>query len=447
MAYTSKPDYSVPPMIIGYNLVMVLMLVLFWPIWVPAVVFRKKHRRTFFKRMYMQPISGNETGPAGTRPRIWIHALSVGEVLSAEPLVKALSQKHGAGELIFTASTQTGFEMATRVIAPRVGQLRHFPYDTLFSVNHALKVVRPRQVVIVETDIWPNFLYLLNKRRIPVHLVNARLSDRSFRGYRRIAFLMGPLLSVFGRICVQTDSDRTRFRKLGVPENKLVTVGNIKFDQAPVGICANALKQFPDKLVLSADRPIWVAGSTHEGEERILSTAYRRVLASGIDPVLIVAPRDPGRAREVCDLFNRSGVDALTMAQIETQKESARVVVIDRIGILRQLYAFADVAFVGGSLVEAGGHNPLEPASVAKPILFGPHTDDFRWICQTLENAGGAIRVSDPDQLADKVSQLLVDSEENGRVGRRAHEVFVNNRGAVGRTIAVLEERIDRRQP
>jgi 3-deoxy-D-manno-octulosonic-acid transferase len=390
--------------------------------------------------MYMEPFFGNDAGPAGNQPRIWIHALSVGEVLSAEPLVKALSRKHGARALVFTASTRTGFEMATRVIAPHVGKLRHFPYDTLFSVNHALNVIRPRQVVIVETDIWPNFLYLLNKRRIPVHLVNARLSDRSFRGYQRIAFLMGPLLSVFDRICVQTDSDRRRFRKLGVPENKLVAVGNIKFDQAPVDVSANALNQLSEKLCLSADRPIWVAGSTHDGEERILLHAYQRVLASGIDPVLIVAPRDPGRAGEVCNLFNLSGVDARTMARMETQKEPARVVVIDRIGILRPLYAFADVAFVGGSMVEAGGHNPLEPASVAKPILFGPHTDDFRWICQTLETAGGAIRVVDPDQLADKVSQLMSNPEENGRVGRRAYEVFVDNRGAVARTVAALED-------
>jgi 3-deoxy-D-manno-octulosonic-acid transferase len=447
MAYTLRHEFSVASMIIGYNLVMALVIVLFWPIWVPVIGFREKHRRSFLNRLYMAPLSGSHTEPDRSVTRIWIHALSVGEVLSAEPLVKALSRKHGARSLIFTASTQTGFETATRVIAPHVGWLRHFPYDTVFSVNRALNVINPRQVVIVETDIWPNFLNGLNKRRIPVHLVNARLSDRSFRGYTRIAFIMGPLLSVFGRICVQTDSDRVRFQALGVPDDKLATVGNIKFDQAPVCVSICELNQLAEKLRLSANLPVWVAGSTHEGEERLLSDAYRRVLAAGVDPVLIVAPRDPGRARAVCNMFNRSGVDARTMEQIERQKESARVVVIDRIGILRQLYALADVAFVGGSLVDAGGHNPLEPASVAKPILFGPHTDDFRWICQTLETTGAAIRVFDSDQLADKVCQLVLDKKENGRVGRRAHEVFVNNRGAVRRTMAVLDERIDRRQP
>lgn len=425
-------------MIFCYNVVMAIAIFLLWPVWVPLVWFRKKHRHTFFKRLFMEALPRNDTAPADVHGPIWIHALSVGEVLSAEPLVKALSQKYGAQALIFSASTQSGFETATRVIAPHVGELRHFPYDTFFSVNRALKVINPRRVVIVETDIWPNFLNRLSQCRIPVHLVNARLSDRSFQGYKRIGFLMAPLLSIFGRICVQTDSDRARFMDLGVPDERLATVGNIKFDQAPVSVSAEDLNQLSERLSLSAGSPIWVAGSTHEGEEAVLSDAYRTLSSSGIDPVLIVAPRDPGRATAVCKIFNRSGVDARTMAQIERQPGPSAVVVVDRIGILRNLYALADVTFVGGSLVDAGGHNPLEPASVAKPICFGPHTDDFRWICQALEDAGGAFRVNDASQLALGTSHLIVNHEANRRVGRRASEVFFKNRGAVERTLAVI---------
>ena len=419
---------------------MLAALCVLFPIWVPLVGLGKKHRKTFFKRLFMEAVAadGNDSPLDADPGRIWIHALSVGEVLSAEPLVKALAQKYGAARLIFSASTQTGFEMATRVIAPYVVALRHFPYDTLFSVNRALDVIQPRQVVIVETDIWPNFLYHLNKRRIPVHLVNARLSDRSFKGYQRVGYLMAPLLSVFGRICVQTDSDRQRFRTLGVPDAKLVTVGNIKFDQAPVSISTDDLKQLSERFNLPTDAPIWVAGSTHDGEEKVLSDAYRRICASNIDPVLIVAPRDPGRAMEVCRIFKRSGIDAMTMEQIERQQGQSNVVVIDRIGLLRELYALADVAFVGGSLVKAGGHNPLEPASLAKPILFGPHTDDFGWIYQTLEDAGGAMRVGDADQIAEKVSQLILNKSRNRWVGRCAYEVFSKNRGAVEKTMAVI---------
>jgi 3-deoxy-D-manno-octulosonic-acid transferase len=421
-----------------YNFIMIALFGVLCPIWVPLVWFRKKHRRTFFKRLFMAAIPRNDTDAAGVHGPIWIHALSVGEVLSAEPLVKALSQKYGAGALVFSASTQSGFETATRVIALHVGELRHFPYDTFFSVKRALQVVRPRRVVIVETDIWPNFLYRLKKCRIPVHLVNARLSDRSFQGYKRIRFLMAPLLSIFSRICVQTDADRARFLDLGVSDKRLATVGNIKFDQAPVSVSSDDLNQLSEQLSLSGRAPVWVAGSTHEGEEALLSDAYGTMRSSGIDPVLIIAPRDPDRAAAVCDLFNRSGIDARTMDQIERQPGPSAVVVVDRIGILRNLYALADVTFVGGSLVAAGGHNPLEPASVAKPICFGPHTDDFRWICQTLVDAGGAFRVNDARELSFRTHHLFENQEANRRAGRRASEVFFKNRGAVARTLAVI---------
>lgn len=435
-------------LMIVYNVLMIIAISLLWPIWMPLVWTRKKHRHTFFNRMFMEALAGDDPESASARRRIWIHALSVGEVLSAEPLVEALAHKHGAHSLIFTTSTQTGFEMATRLIAPSVYAVRHFPYDTSFSVYRALNVINPRQVVVVETDIWPNFLYSLKKRRIPVYLVNARLSDRSFSGYKRVGFLMAPLLSVFGRICVQTESDRQRFLALGVPDEHAVTVGNIKFDQAPVSMSTGERNQFAETFNLSADRSLWVAGSTHEGEEDVLADAYRKICASGIHPVLIVAPRDPGRAAAVCNIFNRSGFDAMTLHQIKRQPAASRsVVVIDRIGILRQWYALADVAFVGGSLVKAGGHNPLEPASAAKPILFGPHTEDFRWICQTLEDAGGAICVHDADQLAEKIIHLIGNKEDRRWVGRCAYDVFAENRGAVARTLAVIEEHADRRDP
>ncbi len=434
-------------MVYLYNLSLGLSIFLLWPIWVPWVWSRKKRRRTFIQRLFMAALPRSEPESAADRRKWWIHALSVGEVLSAEPLVKALSQKHGARSLIFTASTQTGFEMATRLIAPHVSAVRHFPYDTLFSVNRSLNVIKPRQVVIVETDVWPNFLYQLKRRRIPVYLVNARLSDRSFRGYKRAGRLMAPLLSVFGRICVQTDADRLRFRAIGVDGDRLMTVGNIKFDQAPARMSTVDRKQLVEKFNLSADASVWVAGSTHEGEEDMLSIAYRNVCAAGIHAVLFVAPRDPDRAGAVCQIFNRAGTDAVTLAHMERQPAPSSVVVIDRIGMLRSLYALADVAFVGGSLVRAGGHNPLEPASVAKPILFGPHTDDFRWICQTLEKEGGAIRVHDVDQLAARVVHLIENEADRRRVGRCAYGVFAKHRGAVARTLAVIDAPAGRRDP
>lgn len=436
-------------MVFIYNYLMLGLLCLFLPIWIPWVSRRRKHRRIFLKRLFMKAIDiqGSGLSRHGNAKWIWIHALSVGEVLSAEPLVMALSRKHGPDRLILTTSTYTGFQTAMRVIAPHVHALRYFPYDTLFSINRALKVIRPCEVVIVETDIWPNFLDQLNKRRVPVYLVNARLSKRSYRGYLRVAFLMGRLLSVFGRICVQTDLDRQRFCALGVPGARLVTVGNIKFDQTPVSMSTDDLNRLAKQLKITADTPVWVAGSTHEGEEVVLSKAYHRIRESGIDLVLIVAPRDPGRALAVCKIFEGANIDAATMEQIARGPGPSGVVVIDRIGILRSVYALADVAFVGGSLVNAAGHNPLEPASVAKPILFGPYTDDFRWICQTLEDAGGAIRVSDSLHLAARVRELLLDKSKNEAMGQCAYKVFHDNRGAVARTMAVIDNMAEKRDP
>jgi 3-deoxy-D-manno-octulosonic-acid transferase len=435
-------------MILAYNVVLLAALCLLTPIWLTLLTRREKYRRTFRKRAYMESIgrASRSTDVDAAPARIWIHALSVGEVLSAEPLVKALANDYGREKLVFTASTYTGYQMAMRVIAPHVSALRHFPYDNMVSVSRALAVLQPGQVIIVETDIWPTFLHCLHQRRIPVYLVNARLSDRSFRGYNRFGFLMAPVLSLFARICVQTQADQLRFRRLGVSCGNLTVTGNIKFDQAPVRLSTDDRSRLVKQFNITSNVPIWVAGSTHDGEEELVATAYRQICANGIGCMLLVAPRDPNRADAVCSVFRRSGIDAMTMAQVQGQSRQPEVVVIDRIGLLRQLYALGDVAFVGGSLVKAGGHNPLEPASVGKPVLFGPYTDDFRWICRMLESRGGALRISSTDELADQIYGLIRDDDRRKAVGRCAYTVFRSNRGAVGRTLtAVADTEIGRK--
>jgi len=427
-------------LLFAYNFLMIVAFCLLWPILIPFLMRRKRQGRPFSQRLFMESIARAEVQDSDRAEErsIWVHALSVGEVLSAEPLVKAMAQRYGAENLVFTTSTRTGFQTAERVIAAHVSCLRYFPYDILFSVKHALGVIRPRLVVIVETDIWPNFLYELKKRRVPVQLVNARLSARSFNGYRRLGWMMKPLLSIFDTIGVQSDVDRLRFRQLGFPGSKLAMVGNMKFDQEEAVISDDERQQLLESLKAPDGRHIWVAGSTHEGEEALLCQAYRNVINSGIDLFLVIAPRDPQRAGQVCQIFQRDGLDAALYGKIGQRSVPAPVVVIDRIGMLRKLYALADVAFVGGSLVRAGGHNPLEPASAAKAILFGPHTEDFSWICRTLENEGGSIRVFNSEQLAQKICTLIDNEETRLGIGRRAYGVFCHHRGAVDRILALL---------
>ncbi|WP_155303141.1 3-deoxy-D-manno-octulosonic acid transferase [Desulfosarcina widdelii] len=431
-------------LLFAYNFLMIATLCLLWPVWTSFLVRRKRQGRPFFQRLFMESVarSGGRDSEMADGRAIWVHALSVGEVLSAEPLVKALAQRYSADKLVFTTSTRTGFQTAERVISAHVSALRYFPYDILFSVKRAMAVIQPRLVVIVETDIWPNFLYELKKRRIPVQLVNARLSARSFNGYRRLGFMMKPLLSVFGTIGVQSDVDRQRFRQLGVPDSKLAMVGNMKFDQAESALSDEERQQLSDSLKTTG-RHILVAGSTHEGEEALLCQAYRKVCASGMNIFLVIAPRDPQRAAQACGIFQRDGIDAAVYGEIEQRSTSISVVVIDRIGMLRKLYALADVAFVGGSLVKAGGHNPLEPASAAKAILYGPHTEDFSWICRTLEKEGGAIRVFNSEQLAEEVCRLIDNEELRTKLGQRAYGIFSNHRGAVDRIMTILANKME----
>ncbi len=432
-----------------YNTILLIAAILLGPLWIPLVCLRKKYRATLAGRLAMDalPAGGTGLGRAPEPRRIWVHALSVGEVMSAEPLVVALAQKYGAENLVFTASTHTGFQTASGVMSAHVLAVRYFPYDLIFSVNRAIDVIRPRQVIIVETDIWPNVLMQLRRKQIPVVLVNARLSDRSWRGYMRLKALMARLLAVFSRICVQTDTDRGRFLAVGAPADRLTTVGNIKFDQPAVRLSADERSRLLVRLNLTPGAPIWVAGSTHQGEEEILAYAYGRLQASGMAPALVVAPRDPGRAADVCRRFRRSGIDAVLLDQAPGRCSGPPVVIIDRIGMLRHLYAIADVTFVGGSLVDAGGHNPLEPASVAKPILAGPHTGDFRWVYRTLENTGGLLRVENADGLADSLIALLHDPDRRVHMGRCAHAVFCEHRGAVKRTLTAIGDLTAGRYP
>ncbi|PID40392.1 MAG: 3-deoxy-D-manno-octulosonic acid transferase [Proteobacteria bacterium] len=425
-----------------YNLVFLVALVLLGPVWIPVVCLRRKYRSTMAHRLAMAGIPGKaaDRGDTSGHRRIWVHALSVGEVMSAEPLVAALSKKYGAENLVFTASTRTGFQTAQRLMNAHVLAVRHFPFDLLFSVNRAIDVIRPRQVIIVETDIWPNVLLQLRRKRIPVYLVNARLSDRSWRGYMRMRPLMARLLAVFARICVQTDMDRSRFLEVGAPPSRLTTTGNIKFDQPLVRLSIDQRFHLQAWLNLPLDIPIWVAGSTHEGEEIVLADAFKQLQKSGRASALVVAPRDPERAAEVSRLFRRVGIDAVLLERASHRPSPNQVVIIDRIGLLRDLYAIADLTFVGGSLVDSGGHNPLEPASVARPILAGPDTGNFRWIYRTLEETGGLMRVCDAQSLATGLISLLDDPDRRVHMGQCAHDVFRRHRGAVKRTLVAIHD-------
>jgi len=426
-------------MITLYNLLLFIAVIIGFPVIVPLILLSDRRRKTFLQRLGLKPAKECRTHKPETGKRIWIHALSVGEVLSALPLVEKLTELFGSRNIVFSASTRTGFEIADSLLKGKTQFVFFFPYDLLFSVKILANRIKPDLVVIVETDIWPNFLYEMESRKVPVILVNARLSERSFRGYRRFSFFTKPLFAKFRTICTQTAEDARRFALLGVPEKAILITGNIKFDQADSQVTDTEIRTLRESLNIAESGTLIVAGSTHEGEEQILSDAFSQLKKLYPDNILLIVPRDPARGISVCRLFRNSGFSAVTLSESKDSR-GTDVIIIDRIGLLRKLYALADIAFVGGSLLPFGGHNPLEPAAFSKPVLFGPYMSDFKEIAAMLLSSGGASSVCDAESFYKAAAGFLEDKAKARHSGNMAAEVFYAHRGAVEKTVKKIEE-------
>jgi 3-deoxy-D-manno-octulosonic-acid transferase len=344
-------------------------------------------------------------------------------------------------QLIFTASTLTGFQTAERIFAKRDIDLAYFPYDWIVSIRAVAAKINPHAVIIIETDIWPNFLIEMHRRCIPVYLVNMRLSDRAFRTYRHIKSMAGRLFGTFDTICAQTEQDAMRLCRLGVDPKRVVVTGNIKFDD----VDQQNSDDIPDNWRLlkqaARQRQVVVAGSTHNGEEAALIDALRSVEDKMEPPLLIIAPRDPDRSKQVLALCKRDGRRCCRLSDLldGQQNQQPHVIVADFLGALKQLYGLADIAFVGGSLVSEGGHNPLEPAAWGKPVLFGPDMRDFHEIACWLIEAGGARQVAGKDRLGPLMFELLSSPALAKTIGGCARTVFLSNKGAVTKTLSCLD--------
>ena len=413
------------------------------PLIIPLVLATDKRRKTVLHRLGLMPlpkaISQNRSQKRDNRP-IWIHALSVGEVLSAVPLIKELKTCFRHQDIVFSASTKTGFEIANKLFKKDVDSIFFFPYDLLISVRHIAAKVEPAIVIIVESDIWPNFLFEMKRRNVPVVLVNARLSRKSYFGYRRFLFFSKRLFLSFSKICVQSSEDAHRFSLLGIPLDRITITGNIKFDQQYDFAGREEINKLRQSLLVKPSQKILLAGSTHYGEEAILLDAFSRLKKKYLDLILIFVPRNPDRAGSVCRICKSAGLFAVTMSDLEEKKPEQDVIVVDRIGILKMFYALTDIAFVGGSLVRSGGHNPLEPAAFSRPIIFGPDMSDFADISNMLISSGGAVSVHDAESIYNIVSDLLTDNQKAGEMGSMALKVFNANKGAVEKTLNVIED-------
>jgi len=366
---------------------------------------------------------------------LWLHAVSVGEVNAAVPLVNALRRGRPDLRLLVTTITPTGSERARGLWGNDVDHV-YLPYDLPGAVSRFLAHFKPQAALIMETELWPNLLFACRDRDIPVYILNARLSERSLRGYRVLAPLVGRALRTVKAVAAQSLADGVRFVRLGARTSQVVETGNLKFDVST----PDTLDEFAREFVSHAGaRPVWIAASTHVDEESAVIALHRRLRAKQPDLLLLWAPRHPERFRVVAEHARASGWQVGTRSRARWPQASDQVFVVDTLGELMQFYACAQVAFVGGSLQAIGGHNLLEPAAAGTPIVTGPHLHNFAEIARRLTEAG-ALRIGqDTTSVGDALELLLGDPDQRAAMAQAGHALVESGRGALANTLRLLQ--------
>jgi len=369
-------------------------------------------------------------------PRCWIHAVSVGEAATAVPLVEAITRRWPQLGIVMTTVTPTGARIVADRLAGRAVH-RYFPIDLPGPVRRALDAVNPRFFLCMETELWPNLLRALAARGVPSMIANGRISDRSFRRYRLVRFFTARMLTHVRVLAMQSEEDARRIIALGARPERVVVTGNIKSDLIPPEGGGDALWQ--RLLGLDDGEPVWVAGSTHRGEEAIVLDVYLRLRARVPTLTLVLAPRHPERVAEVERLVRERRLQPVRRSGLPKSQARGAVIIVDTVGELAQIYRVASIVFVGGSLAPTGGHNMLEPALLRKPVLFGPHTTNFRESAELLLEAGGALVVRDGAELEAHMAALLVDAERCRLMGEAAFKAVAGRRGAIKHTLELVE--------
>jgi 3-deoxy-D-manno-octulosonic-acid transferase len=376
-------------------------------------------------------------------PRLWLHCASVGEVQAARPLVEALLQRYPSHQLVVTTMTATGAErvhalMEARRQAGEPERLVHrfVPLDYPGAANRFVARLSPALAIFFETEIWPNLLAACRRRGVPTAVVNGRLSPRAFRGYRRLRPLMAEALGQVDWLAAKSRGDAERYRALGMPATQTDVVGSLKYDLTPDEASCAESKRLCTRL---GSRPVWVAGSTHPGEEEALLEAHAALRQPYPNALLILVPRHPQRFEAVAELCRERGFSLARRSLGEWPSERTAVYLGDTMGELLTLYGAADLAFVGGSLVPVGGHNLLEPAAMGVPVLTGPELANFTDVAETLRHGGALVEVPSSAALADTLVTLFLDESERHRLAEAGLAVVAANRGALARTLDGLE--------
>ena len=421
--------------LILYDIILLLLL----PVIIPYHLYRsmKRGRKAglaerfgFISRDRLAGVAGNGT--------LWIHAVSVGETIAVKPLLKALKSRYPDRRIVLSNGTETGRAIASSLA--EVDLCIYFPFDYSWAAGRMLRLIDPALIIVVETEIWPNFLRQARHRGIPVMLANGRISDRSYGRYLRLAWFFRQVLPDFSAFCMQTGEDARRIAAIGAPAGSIHVTHNLKYDIPAVTVSPEMQRDARKRYAIPAGVRVITAGSTHRGEDELVIAAYRMLLEQGRALYLVLVPRHPERAGEVGTLLTRAGIPYLLRSALAASGgnlESGGVLLVDTVGELMSCYAAADLVFVGGSLVPTGGHNILEPASLGLPVLFGPHMSNFREIASLVLAADAGVQVSDGNDLAATCAELLDNGDMRREMGVRGRRIVEENSGSVQRHLDV----------
>jgi len=377
---------------------------------------------------------------AGSGPGVWIHAVSVGETRAAIPLLKAIREDRPEARILFSTTTKTGQAVAQSEGGAYMDALIYLPLDFSWAVKRVIKEFRPNIFIVVEKEIWPNLFKTLSDNAVPIVVVNGVISERSYRRFLKFRFFFANIFSKISFFCASTATDQKRAIALGVPSARAMVTGNLKFDQKPGSKC-DITEGLTKALNLGPDEILFVAGSTHGGEEEIILTAFKKLSKKFPGLRLAIAPRHPERFTEVEGLIKKSGLTYKKRSAKGRGLKKAKVFLLDSMGELLCLYGLAHITFVGGSLVPGiGGHNLLEPAGLGRPVLFGPYVHTCKAMAELLEDGDGGFMVSDGQELSQRLKQLMANSKLREKMGQAACEVVEKNRGAVDKTLQIIED-------
>ena len=374
------------------------------------------------------------------KPSIWLHAVSVGETLAVMPLIKKLLSQHPNHNIIITNTTPTGAAMVCQQLGDSVIQ-NYFPFDLPSFIRRFVKRGNIKLCIVMETELWPNLLKTCQADNIPIILANARMSEKSKNKYLKILSITQEMLPCFSMVAAQTAADAKRLITLGLPKEKANVTGNLKFDcSRPKNLAAQ--RQHMRQEWLIEQRPVWMVASTHEGEDKIIIDAFKQVIKKNPGTLLIIAPRHPEQFKPVEQLCRQAGLNTITRSSKQPPATSAQVLIGDTLGELTQFFPACDIVFMGGSLVNVGGHNMIEPALARLPILTGSILHNFVQVSQLLLQAGAALITNNANEIADAVNLLLADEQRRQAMGKAAQAVIEANTGALERQLTLINEQL-----